>query len=186
MTRPARNGVEVPSVFAVIDGVKGGNPGWWNDCGFRRSTCSRPGTGTAPSPAAPGPGHEDSHHAIGGLTRPPLTDCSTGPRRIRERQGPHAGPDNQGGLRRAPTTEGTDRESELGCHRRRGTNGLAPRRRGCCWPVGELRVLCVDRSRYGSDTLSTHALMRGGSLQLQRWGRLPCDPAPPGIHRSHP
>ena len=31
---------------------------------------------------------------------------------------------------------------------------------------GGLRVLCVDRSRYGSDTLSTHALMRGGSLQL--------------------
>jgi len=31
---------------------------------------------------------------------------------------------------------------------------------------GGLRVLCVDRSPYGSDTLSTHALMRGGSLQL--------------------
>ena len=31
---------------------------------------------------------------------------------------------------------------------------------------GGLRVLCVDRSRCGSDTLSTHALMRGGSLQL--------------------
>ena len=35
-----------------------------------------------------------------------------------------------------------------------------------------LRVLCVDRARYGSDTLSTHALMRGGVLQLQRWGLL--------------
>jgi 2-polyprenyl-6-methoxyphenol hydroxylase-like FAD-dependent oxidoreductase len=35
-----------------------------------------------------------------------------------------------------------------------------------------LRVLCVDRSRYGGDTLSTHALMRGGVLQLQRWGLL--------------
>lgn len=35
-----------------------------------------------------------------------------------------------------------------------------------------LRVLCLDRSRYGSDTLSTHALMRGGVLQLQRWGLL--------------
>ena len=35
-----------------------------------------------------------------------------------------------------------------------------------------LRVLFVDRSRYGSDTLSTHALMRGGVLQLQRWGLL--------------
>ncbi|MGH3454296.1 MAG: NAD(P)/FAD-dependent oxidoreductase, partial [Nocardioidaceae bacterium] len=35
-----------------------------------------------------------------------------------------------------------------------------------------LRVLVVDRSRYGSDTLSTHALMRGGVLQLSRWGLL--------------
>jgi 2-polyprenyl-6-methoxyphenol hydroxylase-like FAD-dependent oxidoreductase len=37
---------------------------------------------------------------------------------------------------------------------------------------GGLRVLCVDRSRKGSDTLSTHALMRGGVLQLQKWGLL--------------
>ena len=35
-----------------------------------------------------------------------------------------------------------------------------------------LRVLCVDRSRRGSDTLSTHALMRGGVLQLTKWGLL--------------
>lgn len=35
-----------------------------------------------------------------------------------------------------------------------------------------LRVLCVDRSRYGSDTLSTHAIMRPGVLQLARWGLL--------------
>lgn len=35
-----------------------------------------------------------------------------------------------------------------------------------------LSVLLLDRSRYGSDTLSTHALMRGGVLQLQRWGLL--------------
>ena len=35
-----------------------------------------------------------------------------------------------------------------------------------------LRVLCVDRTRKGSDTLSTHALMRGGVLQLQKWGVL--------------
>ena len=35
-----------------------------------------------------------------------------------------------------------------------------------------LRVLVVDRSRYGADTLSTHALMRGGVLQLHRWGLL--------------
>jgi 2-polyprenyl-6-methoxyphenol hydroxylase-like FAD-dependent oxidoreductase len=35
-----------------------------------------------------------------------------------------------------------------------------------------LRVLVVDRSRYGADTLSTHALMRGAVLQLHRWGLL--------------
>jgi 2-polyprenyl-6-methoxyphenol hydroxylase-like FAD-dependent oxidoreductase len=35
-----------------------------------------------------------------------------------------------------------------------------------------LTVLLVDRSRYGSDTLSTHALMRAGVLQLHRWGVL--------------
>jgi 2-polyprenyl-6-methoxyphenol hydroxylase-like FAD-dependent oxidoreductase len=35
-----------------------------------------------------------------------------------------------------------------------------------------LRVLMVDRSRYGSDTVSTHALMRAGVLQLRRWGLL--------------
>jgi 2-polyprenyl-6-methoxyphenol hydroxylase-like FAD-dependent oxidoreductase len=34
------------------------------------------------------------------------------------------------------------------------------------------QVLVVDRTRRGSDTLSTHALMRGGVLQLQRWGLL--------------
>jgi 2-polyprenyl-6-methoxyphenol hydroxylase-like FAD-dependent oxidoreductase len=36
-----------------------------------------------------------------------------------------------------------------------------------------LRVLVVDRGRYGTDTLSTHALMRGATLQLHRWGVLP-------------
>jgi flavin-dependent dehydrogenase len=35
-----------------------------------------------------------------------------------------------------------------------------------------LRVLAVDRGRHGSDTLSTHALMRAGVLQLSRWGVL--------------
>jgi 2-polyprenyl-6-methoxyphenol hydroxylase-like FAD-dependent oxidoreductase len=35
-----------------------------------------------------------------------------------------------------------------------------------------LRVLCLDRTRYGSDTVSTHALMRAGVLQLHRWGLL--------------
>jgi 2-polyprenyl-6-methoxyphenol hydroxylase-like FAD-dependent oxidoreductase len=35
-----------------------------------------------------------------------------------------------------------------------------------------VRVLVVERARRGSDTLSTHALMRGGVLQLHRWGLL--------------
>lgn len=35
-----------------------------------------------------------------------------------------------------------------------------------------LRVLVVDPARRGTDTLSTHALMRGGVLQLHRWGLL--------------
>ena len=35
-----------------------------------------------------------------------------------------------------------------------------------------LRVLVADRSRYGADTLSTHALMRGAVVQLHRWGLL--------------
>jgi flavin-dependent dehydrogenase len=34
------------------------------------------------------------------------------------------------------------------------------------------RVALVDRSAYGTDTLSTHGLMRAGVLQLSRWGLL--------------
>jgi 2-polyprenyl-6-methoxyphenol hydroxylase-like FAD-dependent oxidoreductase len=36
-----------------------------------------------------------------------------------------------------------------------------------------LDVLVLDRAQYGEDTLSTHALMRGAVVQLQRWGLLP-------------
>ena len=35
-----------------------------------------------------------------------------------------------------------------------------------------LRVLLLDRVHPGRDTLSTHALMRAGVLQLDRWGLL--------------
>ena len=35
------------------------------------------------------------------------------------------------------------------------------------------KVLVVDRQAYGSDTLSTHALMRGAVLQLTQWGLMP-------------
>jgi 2-polyprenyl-6-methoxyphenol hydroxylase-like FAD-dependent oxidoreductase len=34
------------------------------------------------------------------------------------------------------------------------------------------RVLLLDQAHPGTDTLSTHALMRGGVLQLSRWGLL--------------
>jgi 2-polyprenyl-6-methoxyphenol hydroxylase-like FAD-dependent oxidoreductase len=44
-----------------------------------------------------------------------------------------------------------------------------------------LRVLAVDRQAYGSDTLSTHALMRPAVLQLARWDLL--DPL---IHSGSP
>lgn len=37
---------------------------------------------------------------------------------------------------------------------------------------GGMRVLVVEAARPGTDTLSTLALMRGGVLQLQRWGLL--------------
>ncbi|HYO01699.1 MAG TPA: NAD(P)/FAD-dependent oxidoreductase [Mycobacterium sp.] len=37
---------------------------------------------------------------------------------------------------------------------------------------GGLRVLVIEAARPGTDTLSTHALMRGAVLQLHRWGLL--------------
>ena len=36
-----------------------------------------------------------------------------------------------------------------------------------------VRVILLDHGRRGSDTVSTHGLMRGGVLQLSRWGILP-------------
>jgi len=36
-----------------------------------------------------------------------------------------------------------------------------------------LRVAVADRARRGADTVSTHALMRAGVIQLGRWGLLP-------------
>ena len=49
-----------------------------------------------------------------------------------------------------------------------------------------LRVLVVDRGGYGTDTLSTHALMRGGVMLLARWGVLPrlVDAGTPLIRRT--
>src|SRR5581483_1440142 len=51
------------------------------------------------------------------------------------------------------------------------------------------RVLVVDRQFRGSDTMSTHALMRSGVLQLHRWGllaRLQSEGTPPiGITTFH-
>jgi flavin-dependent dehydrogenase len=35
------------------------------------------------------------------------------------------------------------------------------------------KVLVVDRQAYGSDTMSTHALMRGAIVQLKQWGLIP-------------
>ncbi len=48
------------------------------------------------------------------------------------------------------------------------------------------RVLLVDRDRYGADTLSTHALMRGGVYLLSRWGLLDAivDAGTPAVRRT--
>ncbi len=49
-----------------------------------------------------------------------------------------------------------------------------------------LRVAVIDRARRGTDTVSTHALMRAGVLQLDRWGLLPAvrDAGTPPVHRT--
>jgi len=49
-----------------------------------------------------------------------------------------------------------------------------------------MRVLAVDRGAYGTDTLSTHALMRGGVMLLARWGVLPriAEAGTPPIRRT--
>jgi flavin-dependent dehydrogenase len=48
------------------------------------------------------------------------------------------------------------------------------------------RVMLVDKGVHGSDTLSTHALMRGAVLQLHRWGILPTIVAAgtPAVHST--
>ena len=51
-----------------------------------------------------------------------------------------------------------------------------------------LRVLLLDRTHPSRDTLSTHALMRAGVLQLDRWGlldRIVAAGTPAG-HRARP
>ena len=49
-----------------------------------------------------------------------------------------------------------------------------------------LDVLVVDRAEYGRDTVSTHALMRAGVLQLHRWGLLDAiiDAGTPPVRRT--
>jgi len=49
-----------------------------------------------------------------------------------------------------------------------------------------LRVLVLDRGRYGTDTLSTHALLRAGVMQLSRWGLLDqvADSGAPAVRRT--
>jgi 2-polyprenyl-6-methoxyphenol hydroxylase-like FAD-dependent oxidoreductase len=51
---------------------------------------------------------------------------------------------------------------------------------------GGLRVLVVEAARPGTDTLSTHALMRAGVLLLDRWGLLGAviDAGTPAIVRT--
>jgi 2-polyprenyl-6-methoxyphenol hydroxylase-like FAD-dependent oxidoreductase len=48
------------------------------------------------------------------------------------------------------------------------------------------RVQVIERAERGADTLSTHALMKGGVLQLHRWGLLDavCQAGTPPIRRT--
>jgi flavin-dependent dehydrogenase len=48
------------------------------------------------------------------------------------------------------------------------------------------RVLLLDRGRYGTDTLSTHALMRGSVHLLSRWGLLDriVEAGTPPVHQT--
>jgi 2-polyprenyl-6-methoxyphenol hydroxylase-like FAD-dependent oxidoreductase len=49
-----------------------------------------------------------------------------------------------------------------------------------------MRVLALDRGGYGTDALSTHALMRGAVMLLARWGVLPrlAEAGTPPIRRT--
>ena len=49
-----------------------------------------------------------------------------------------------------------------------------------------LRTLLLEHAGFGADTLSTHALMRGGVLQLSRWGLLEeiIDAGTPAVKRT--
>src|SRR3954449_2377657 len=49
-----------------------------------------------------------------------------------------------------------------------------------------LKVAVLERTRHGSDTVSTHALKRAGVLQLSRWGVLPeiVDAGTPPVHHT--
>ena len=51
-------------------------------------------------------------------------------------------------------------------------HGVPGRRPRGCWPGLGHDVLMVDKTRLPSDTLSTHGLIRGGVVQLSRWGLL--------------
>src|SRR5215204_4408521 len=48
------------------------------------------------------------------------------------------------------------------------------------------RVALLDRAALGRDTLSTHALMRAGVVQLRRWGLLDqvIAAGTPAVHRT--
>ena len=45
-------------------------------------------------------------------------------------------------------------------------------------------VVMVDRASFPSDTLSTHAIARGGVVQLHRWGLLDDGTSRRGRRRS--
>src|SRR4051812_11869861 len=90
--------------------------------------------------------------------------------------------------RRASCRPAPDERAPAGCRRREGRGGRGMTHTYDVVVVGGrvagastalllaragARVALVERSSYGTDTVSTHGLMRAGVLQLSRWGVLP-------------
>ena len=137
-------------------------------CGCRSPSPTGPSASTAASPPAAGRRTSSASGSSTGAT--PAT--STGPGTTPRRSCDHllaAGGSSTDGVASARST-GAGGMSPLR-RRRRGRPGRRRLHRpaaGTCRPP----VALVDRGRHGSDTVSTHALMRAGVLQLSRWGVL--------------
>ena len=135
------------------------------------TTTARSGTPRGVT-AAPGSVRDRACACRPAATRPSSTVCGTTPPRRRTGSSPtrRARPDRRAEQRRGGRSTEAARGAwdvvVVGARVAGAATALLLARAG-------LRVLVLDRARPGSDTVSTHALMRGrASLQLHRWGLL--------------